>query len=69
MSRRVSASIEVSDLLLSETAHLRDHLGELYQVSVEDSGGVLGDVHVISAGVGDAIGRSPLNYATIPGTN
>ena len=44
------------DLLLGETAHLRDHLRELDEVCIEDSGGVLGDVHDISAGAGDSIG-------------
>ena len=46
----------VRDLLLGETAHLRDHLRELDEVGIEDSGGVLGDVHDISAGAGDSIG-------------
>ena len=46
----------VGDLLLGEAAHLRDHLRELDEVGVENSGGVLGDVHDISAGVGDSIG-------------
>jgi hypothetical protein len=46
----------VRDLLLGEPAHLRDHLRELDEVGIEDSGGVLGDVHDISAGVGDSIG-------------
>jgi hypothetical protein len=35
---------------------LRDQLSKLDEVGVENAGGVLGDVHVISAGVGDSIG-------------
>jgi len=49
-------------------------LSKLDEVGVENAGGVLGDVHVISAGVGDSIGaRTALafnfSYAAIPGTN
>ena len=37
----------VCNLLLSKATHLRNQLGELDEVGVEDSGGVLGNVHVI----------------------
>jgi hypothetical protein len=46
----------IADLLLSKAAHLRDQLSEFDEVGVENTGGVFGDVHVISAGVGDSIG-------------
>ena len=37
----------VGDLLLRKAAHPRDQLCELDEVGIEDSGGVLGNIHVV----------------------